>query len=194
MELAVAFLADSVIVQEGKFYVWGGGIDTIYVPKFPAVHNVSLVARVTFEPSECGRPHVVEVNAVDEDGKPIAPGVPPQTVIPQRDLADATLPVSHMTVVGYQGLPLPGRARSSSRWSSTAASSAASGFGRCRPRPSRRRAGAHRQPRWAELGCSHGLGTECQQPGRRTGWRRHRGLHRATCRGPERGHTETYPG
>ena len=107
MELAVAFLADAVIVQDGKFYVWGGGIDTVYAPGFPTAANVSLLARVTFEPSECDRPHTVEVNTIDEDGKPVAPSMPPQAVIPQRDLADSTLQVGNLTVLTFRGLPFP---------------------------------------------------------------------------------------
>ena len=107
MELAAAFFADSVIVQGGKFFVWGGGIDTTYSTAFPAQTNFSLLARISFEPSECGRPHIVEVNVIDEDGKPLAPSMPPSTVIPQRDLADGTLPVGHSVVLGFQGFPLP---------------------------------------------------------------------------------------
>lgn len=106
MELAAAFFADSVIVQDGKFFVWGGGIDRTYAAGFPAYATFFLVARVNFEASECGRPHKLEVNVIDEDGKPVGPGaMPPSTVIPQRDLADPTLAVAHIMVLGFQGFP-----------------------------------------------------------------------------------------
>jgi hypothetical protein len=111
VELATAFFADSVIVQDGKFYAWGGGIDTTYAAAFPAHTNFSLVVRIAFDPSECGQAHKLEVNVIDEDGKPYGAGsmppvsMPPQAILPQKDAADGTLSVSYSTVLGFQGFP-----------------------------------------------------------------------------------------
>ena len=102
--LQTAFFADSVIVQDGKFFVWGGGIDRTYAPAFPMHTNFFLIAQISFEPTECGKPHKLEVNIVDEDGQPVGPSMPPQAFIPQREL-DPTLSVRHNLVLGFQGLP-----------------------------------------------------------------------------------------
>ena len=107
MELATAFFADSVIVQDGKFYAWGGGIDTTYAASFPAVTNFTLMARVNFEPGECGRPYKIELNIIDEDGHPFGPGaMPPQMVMPQR-LTEGSLPVGHSFLTAFNGFEFP---------------------------------------------------------------------------------------
>jgi hypothetical protein len=73
MEVEYAFLADSAQTSsDGKLYVLGGGIDTIYAKKFPAVHPaVSFVLKLELHPTECDREHGLEVELSDPDGNPV---------------------------------------------------------------------------------------------------------------------------
>lgn len=72
--LEFAFLSDAAEAEPGrKFYVLGGGIDSIGGPAFPLVHpHMSLVMRFLVHPTELGRPHHLEVRLVDADGAELA--------------------------------------------------------------------------------------------------------------------------
>ena len=73
MEVDFAFLADAAEVVNGKLYVMGGAIDTIWAPAVPVTHHhLAFVLRLFFSPAEVGRTHRVEIHIVDEDGKRIA--------------------------------------------------------------------------------------------------------------------------
>jgi hypothetical protein len=72
MELDYAFLADSAEVINGKTYVMGGSIDTIWTKQVPVVYpKLSFVLRIEFEAAEIGRKHKLEIQIMDEDGKVI---------------------------------------------------------------------------------------------------------------------------
>lgn len=73
-KLDFAFLADAAEAQPGrKFYVLGGGIDSIGAPGFPVVHPmISLVMRVLVHPTEADRTHTIEIKLMDADGKQLA--------------------------------------------------------------------------------------------------------------------------
>lgn len=72
--LDFAFLADSAEAEPGrKFYVLGGGIDSITAPAFPTVHPlVALVMRILAHPSEVDRAHTMEIHLMDSDGGELA--------------------------------------------------------------------------------------------------------------------------
>ena len=74
MEIDFAFLADAAEVVNGKFYVMGGGFDTLYANEAPFVYHrpFSYVVRLLFNPAELDRKHHVEIHINDEDGKKIA--------------------------------------------------------------------------------------------------------------------------
>lgn len=69
-----AFLADSAEAEPGrKFYVLGGGIDSINARTFPAVHpHMSLVLRVLVHPMEAEDEHQIEIRLIDSDGGELA--------------------------------------------------------------------------------------------------------------------------
>ncbi len=72
-----AFLADSVVVAEGKLYVHGAGWNRIIVPAFPAAHDrigIGLIFRVT---SPAVGQHRVELRLEDASGKEVGIGGPP---------------------------------------------------------------------------------------------------------------------
>ena len=73
-KLDFAFLADAAEAQPGrKFYVLGGGIDSIGAPGFPVVHPmISLVLRVLIHPAEVDRTHTNEIKLMDADGAQLA--------------------------------------------------------------------------------------------------------------------------
>jgi hypothetical protein len=72
--LDFAFLADAAEAEPGrKFYVLGGGIDSIGAQEFPIVHpHLALVMRVMVHPSEVDRPHAMEIRLMDSDGGELA--------------------------------------------------------------------------------------------------------------------------
>jgi hypothetical protein len=71
-----AILSDfSQVAQTNLLHVIGGGWDTAHRPHFPAPFNGALAVRILFTRHEVGRPHQVELDVVDEDGRSIAPTV-----------------------------------------------------------------------------------------------------------------------
>jgi Family of unknown function (DUF6941) len=106
MKLSVAILADSAIAnpQDGKLYLLGGGISTIGVPGFPAMHPaLSLAVGIEYTPSECSRDHHLEVRLIDPDGRDLTPTLK-RDGAPQRNPADPTAPVLWLTVFNYMAL------------------------------------------------------------------------------------------
>ncbi|MFN2615104.1 MAG: hypothetical protein ABR552_09870 [Actinomycetota bacterium] len=73
-KLDFAFLADAAEAEPGrKFYVIGGGVDSITAPSFPVVHpHLSLVLRIMIHPAEADRDHTLEVRMMDSDGGALA--------------------------------------------------------------------------------------------------------------------------
>lgn len=72
--LDFAFLADAAEAQPGrKFYVLGGGIDSIGAPRFPVVHpHMSLVIRIIVGTLETEEEHKLEIRLIDADGADVA--------------------------------------------------------------------------------------------------------------------------
>ncbi len=70
-KLDFAFLADAAEAQPGqKFYVLGGGVDSIGAPRFPVAHpHMTLVLRILLHPTEVDRDHRLEVSLIDQDGR-----------------------------------------------------------------------------------------------------------------------------
>jgi hypothetical protein len=71
----VAFLADSVVVAEGKLYVHGGGWDQLTTPQLPARHpriGVGVLIRVPY--NETNSQHQFELRLEDPDGKALPLG------------------------------------------------------------------------------------------------------------------------
>jgi hypothetical protein len=73
MEVDFALLADAAEVSNGKLYVIGGAIDTVWSAALPVVHpRLSFIMRLLISPAEVGRKHTLEVHIMDEDGRRIA--------------------------------------------------------------------------------------------------------------------------
>ena len=92
-KLDFAFLADAAEAEPGrKFYVLGGGVDSIGAQTFPVVHpHLALLIRVLVHPTETGRAHDLEIRLIDSDGGELAkmegnftanPGGPPGRELP----------------------------------------------------------------------------------------------------------------
>lgn len=70
MQVDFAFLADSAEVNNGKLYVLGGSIDTIYGLQAPLVHpQLAIAVRLLASPGELDRDHIMEVKILDADGR-----------------------------------------------------------------------------------------------------------------------------
>jgi hypothetical protein len=69
-KLDFAFLADAAEAEPGrKFYVLGGGVDSIGAQAFPVVHpQMALLIRLLVHPTEAERPHALEIRLTDSDG------------------------------------------------------------------------------------------------------------------------------
>src|ERR1700730_19299265 len=106
MRSLVAFLADSAIAHpDGKFYVLGGGFDTVVAAQFPSVvSQFSVVNKVEFSEEDLEHPHLLQINVTDEQGialepimkSPFVPARPPSTV--------GTKPVNGQFVVNLMGV------------------------------------------------------------------------------------------
>lgn len=69
MEVDFAFMADSAEAVNGKLYVIGGAIDTIWGKQVPLIHpRLAFVLRLIFDVGEIGRKHKLEIQLMDEDG------------------------------------------------------------------------------------------------------------------------------
>lgn len=73
-KLEFAFLADAAEAEPGKkFYVLGGGVDSIGAAAFPVVHpHLALLIRVMIHPIESERAHTLEIRLIDDDGHELA--------------------------------------------------------------------------------------------------------------------------
>ena len=107
VQLAFAFLADAAQFTNGKVFVLGGDIDTIYAPTFPSIHlGTVLVIKLLVQPTECGREHGLRVEFIDSDGGQVIPElVVPFT--PTVRLDQPHRPVGVGLTLQIQGLPLP---------------------------------------------------------------------------------------
>lgn len=76
MKLAYAMLADSAqFTPDGRLWVLGGDIDTLYVPAIPAKQPLlTLVFKVLFAPEECEREHTLRVDVTSPDGTLVKSG------------------------------------------------------------------------------------------------------------------------
>ncbi len=94
-KLDFAFLADAAEAEPGrKFYVLGGGVDSIGAQSFPVVHpHLALLIRLLVHPTEAERPHALEIHLIDSDGGELAkmegnfsagPGGPPGRELPMN--------------------------------------------------------------------------------------------------------------
>src|SRR5215831_19206535 len=79
MNIQVAVLCDAATDDNGKLNLLGA-FDTIYTQQLPAVHpQCSIALRVTFFNGDEGK-HVLRVNFVDADGRPIMANLRPISV------------------------------------------------------------------------------------------------------------------
>lgn len=75
MKLAYAMLADSAqFTPDGRLWMLGGDIDTIYARTLPARHPVlTVVFKVLFTPEECEKEHTVRITLTNPEGATITP-------------------------------------------------------------------------------------------------------------------------
>ncbi len=105
MRIAYAFLADTALGHpDGKMYVLGGGIDTVFSPTFPFMAQpLSIVLKAEFEPAESDIPHLIEVQLLNSEGRALISSMKTQ-VLPQRHKTWPDRAVGVHLVLGSAGL------------------------------------------------------------------------------------------
>lgn len=103
--MTLALLAEYAVVEDdGKLHILAGGLEQLVVPTFPFVQNhLALVLKIAFESTEWERPHVVQIQFLDEGGaevKPphafsVLPQPPPEIGPVDNASSRAYLPVVH---------------------------------------------------------------------------------------------------
>ncbi len=97
MEVKGIFLCDSVSTHpDGTFSLLRGGIDNCSVPAFPANIRLGFVVILELMSTEVDRPHVAELDMIDEDGNRILP----QHHIPFNNPMIANVPKYKTNLVG----------------------------------------------------------------------------------------------
>jgi hypothetical protein len=75
MKILSAMLADAASVFNGKFYIHGGGWDSLVVRQFPALHpSMALAVLLSADGSEAPGQGEFRVQLVDEDGHDLGIG------------------------------------------------------------------------------------------------------------------------
>lgn len=107
MRVAVALLCDAAMANpDGKLYIIGGGIDTLFTSAVPwNAQPFALALKIEFSPSEADRPHTVEVQLVDPDGHSIFPAMK-SLVVPKRHSAHPTRLIGANLVMNLFGVPI----------------------------------------------------------------------------------------
>jgi hypothetical protein len=85
MNVQVAVLCDAATDSGGKLNVLGA-FDTIHARQLPAIHpQCSIALRASFSSAEEGE-HKMKLTFVNEDGKPVMPGmdIPVKIVLPEE--------------------------------------------------------------------------------------------------------------
>lgn len=108
MELVAAMIADAAVVERGKFYIHGGGWDTIYAATIPAVHPtmaVALLLRVEYSEALTDIPIAVEL--VNEDGNPVGVKIEGKMNVGHPAGTKPGAPVFVPQAITVNGLQLP---------------------------------------------------------------------------------------
>lgn len=107
MELVYAFLADAAEVgSNGRFFVFGGGTESVASPSFPAtIPNVAVVVKIRFMPDQCDDQHEVVVRSADPREQPFFPEINAPVRI-QRNGRPPDRPIYHTTVMNISGIPV----------------------------------------------------------------------------------------
>lgn len=102
MQIQLAVLCDAATDYGGKLNLLGT-FDTLITSHLPAVHpQCSIALRATFQKEEEG-PHVIQINFVDEDGRPV---MNPLAVQLEVQVPDDTIFLSRNAVINMQNMTL----------------------------------------------------------------------------------------
>lgn len=113
MKLDYVFLADAGFAQldTGQFSVLNGGINLVRCAQFPGgLHSLVLVGRLSFEPSECNRKHLIDVEIADPAGSPLELCFRNVEILPEPSALGADRPSLMTLLLTFQSLvfPMPG--------------------------------------------------------------------------------------
>lgn len=113
MKLEYVFLADAgfTLADTGQFSVLNGGVNLVRCAQFPGgLHSIVLVGRLSFEPSECDRIHLIDVEIADPGGSPLELCFRNVEILPGPNVLGADRPSLMTLVLTFQSLlfPTPG--------------------------------------------------------------------------------------
>jgi hypothetical protein len=109
MEVEYAFLADAADAPSpgGKLYLLGAGFNRIFAESFPVAHPyMALIVKIRLHPTECDRPHALEVDLWNPDGQRVGPTLR-GTVQAPRDPSHPARPAFVQMVLGMFGTVFP---------------------------------------------------------------------------------------
>jgi len=91
MRVAYAFLAGSAEAVDGKLYVMGGDLDTVFAPRLPIPFVCAVVFKLLVSEAERGRPHPFKLEFSSAAGISIAKmeGRIEEISAPKRPVAEA---------------------------------------------------------------------------------------------------------
>ena len=102
MELAYAFLAEAADVHSTtKFCVYGGGIEVVSCPVFPAVTRLSLVAKIRLLPGEYNVPRVAQVQYIRPNNETIGAA---NVLDPNYENLPPDRSIYHLVIVNFNPL------------------------------------------------------------------------------------------
>lgn len=75
MQINYAFLADAAeFTPDGRLWMLGGDVDTIYTPQVPATHaELSLVIKLIIDPADSETEHQIHFQLLDPNNIPLVP-------------------------------------------------------------------------------------------------------------------------
>jgi hypothetical protein len=106
MRLAYAFLAEAVEATNGRFFVFGGGIERTFSPGLPStLPSLAVVAKIRIEPEERGEAHRFRLVALSPNNEVFLP-----EVFTEFGPVDDSLPndraVFHLITINFHSVPI----------------------------------------------------------------------------------------
>ena len=72
MKISTAILCDFAEVRDNLLFVVAGGVTRLFRAEWPGPMNVCLAMMVELDRTERETPHELDVQVIDEDGRPVA--------------------------------------------------------------------------------------------------------------------------
>ena len=106
MRLAYAFLAEAAEETNGRFFVFGGGLERVFCYAMPtSIASVAVLIKLLLEDRDRDSGHAFRLVCLGPNGLPCAPDLM-ANFGPFREPAVPGRPAHHLVLANYRGLPL----------------------------------------------------------------------------------------